>query len=70
MNKSLLKKLAKRIKSLRKQNKYTQDDLSFISNLPRSTIGNIETARNDITLTKLEKIASAFNLSLNEFFDF
>ncbi len=70
MDKALLKKLAKRIKSLRKEYKYTQDDLSFHSNIARSTIGNIETAQNDVTLSKLNKIAKAFNLSLSEFFNF
>lgn len=70
MDKILLEKLAKRIKELRKSHKYTQDDLSDLSNIARSTLGNIETAQNDITFTKLNKIASAFNLSLSEFLNF
>ncbi|MCR5261697.1 MAG: helix-turn-helix domain-containing protein [Candidatus Gastranaerophilales bacterium] len=70
MDKKLLKKVAKRIKSLRKDFKYTQDDLSYHSEIARSTIGNIETAQNDVTLTKLNKIAKAFNLSLSEFLNF
>ena len=70
MDKILLKKLARRIKILRLENGYTQDDLSFKSGVARSTIGNIETANNDITFTKLNKIAKAFNLSLSEFLNF
>ncbi len=70
MDKILLKKLAKRIKMLRLENGYTQDDLSFKSGVARSTIGNIETANNDITFTKLNKIAKAFNLTLSEFLNF
>lgn len=70
MDKILLEKLAKRIKELRKLHKYTQDDLSDLSNIARSTLGNIETAQNDITFTKLNKIARAFDLSLSEFLNF
>ncbi len=70
MDKKLLKKVARRIKSLRKKKNYTQDDLSFFSNLPRSTIGNLETASNDVTLSKANQIATAFNLSLSEFLNF
>ena len=70
MDKCLLKKLAKRIKELRKANNYTQDELSFRAKIGRSTLGNIETAQNDITFTKVNKIAKAFNLSLSEFLNF
>ena len=70
MDKVLLEKLAKRIKELRKEYGYTQDDLSFKSGIERSTLGNIETVQNDITFSKVNKIASAFNLSLSEFLNF
>lgn len=70
MNKVLLEALAKRIKELRIQNCYTQDEQAFRAGIGRSTLGNIETAQNDITFTKLHKIAKAFNLSLSEFLNF
>lgn len=70
MDKSLLEKLAKRIKELRKLNKFTQDDLSFKTNIARSTLGNIETAQNDVTFTKLNQIAKAFDMTLSEFLNF
>ena len=70
MDKLLLQKLAKRIKELRKLHKFTQDDLAYNSNIARSTLGNIETAQNDITFTKLNNIAEAFNMSLSEFLNF
>ena len=70
MDKELLLKLALRIKELRKISNYSQDDLAAISNIARSTLGNIETAQNDITFSKLNKIAKAFNLSLSEFLNF
>ena len=70
MDKVLLRKLAKRIKELRKQNNFSQDELSFRSNIARSTLGNIETTKNDVVLSKLNKIAKAFGISLSELLDF
>lgn len=70
MDKELLNKLAKRIKELRKEYGYTQDELSFKAGIERSTLGNIETAQNDVTFTKINKIAKAFNLTLSEFLNF
>jgi transcriptional regulator with XRE-family HTH domain len=70
MNKQLLRKLANRIKELRKTNGYTQDDLASLADIARSTLGNIETASNDITFTKLNKLANAFGISLSEFLNF
>ena len=55
---------------LRKTNGYTQDDLASLADIARSTLGNIETASNDITFTKLNKLANAFGISLSEFLNF
>lgn len=70
MDKDLLRKLANRIKELRKFQGITQDELSYRAGIGRSTLGNIETAQNDITFTKINKLARAFNLSLSEFLNF
>lgn len=70
MNKCLLKKLSKRIKELRKIHNLTQDELSFRAKIGRSTLGNIETAQNDVTFSKVNSIARAFGLSLSEFLNF
>lgn len=70
MDKILLRKLAKRIKELRKLNGYTQDDLAAASGIARSTIGNIETGQNDIVLSKLNKIAKALKVSLSDMLKF
>ena len=70
MDKLLLEKLANRIKELRKVKNFTQDELAFRSNIARSTLGNIETAQNDITFSKLNRIALAFEISLSEFLNF
>ena len=70
MDKMLLEKLAKRIKELRKVHKYSQDELSYRAGIGRSTLGNIETAQNDVTFSKVGRIAKAFNMSLSEFLNF
>lgn len=70
MDKLLLLKLAKRIKELRKLHSFSQDDLSCKANIGRSTLGNIETAQNDVTFSKLNRIAKAFDLTLSEFLNF
>ena len=70
MDKVLLQKLANRIKELRKLYNYTQDDLADLAQIARSTLGNIETAQNDVTFSKLNKIVKAFNLTLAEFLNF
>ena len=61
---------AKRVKELRKINNYTQDDLSDLSGIARSTLGNIETAQNDISFSKVNMLAKAFKMSLSEFLNF
>ena len=66
----MIKGLPQRIKELRKTNKFTQDDLSFRSGIARSTLGNLETAQNDVSLSKVNKLAEAFGMSLSEFLDF
>ena len=70
MDKKLLQKLANRIKELRKEKGFTQDDLSYHADIPRSTLGNIEAAQNDVVFSKVKKIADAFELSLSEFLNF
>ena len=70
MDKQLLRKLSNRIKELRKQYGYTQDDLSVYSGIARSTLGNIETASNDITFSKVNQLAKAFKMPLSEFLNF
>ena len=70
MDKELSTKLATRIKELRKVHNFTQDELSFRANIPRSTLGNIEAARNDVVFSKVNKIAMAFGMTLSEFLNF
>lgn len=69
MNKTYLKKLANRIKSLRKSKGMVQDDLAS-EHVSRSMISLLETSRTDITISKLKYIADSLGVSMKELFDF
>lgn len=62
MDKLFLKKVGNRIKTLRKEKGLSQEELAWDANVSRSTIGMIETAQNDITLSKIKKIANALGV--------
>ncbi len=69
MDKLFIEKVGNRIKSLRKEKGLKQDDLTC-DEVSRSTIGMIETARNDITLSKIKKIAEALEVEPYELLKF
>ncbi|WP_243347240.1 helix-turn-helix domain-containing protein [Parabacteroides sp. FAFU027] len=62
-------KIGRRVKELREQRAITQKDLSFEAEMDRSYIAGIERGNRNATITILEKIAKAFDLTLAEFFD-
>ena len=66
----LLKKLAKRIRHLRKVRKMSQEKLAEKADLHPTYIGTIERAEKNPTITSLDKIANAFNISLIELVSF
>lgn len=66
MSKAVLNKFAKRLKHLRMAKNMSQDDLSFAAGISRSTIGMVETAKRDITLDKLSKLAKALDVEIYE----
>ncbi len=68
--KSILSKLARRIRQLRKINKMTQEQLAEKADLHFTYIGEIERTEKNPTITSLEKIAKAFNISLPELVSF
>lgn len=68
--KSILSKLARRIRQLRKINKMIQEQLAEKADLHFTYIGEIERTEKNPTITSLEKIAKAFNISLTELVSF
>ena len=69
MDKVFLQKFAIRVKEIRKAKGLVQDDLDS-DRISRSTVSNIEIARNDITLTKIKALADGLGVEVKELFDF
>lgn len=65
----LKKAFGKRLKDLRKRYKYSQSELSALTNMDKGSLQRIERGYNP-TLKTLRKIANAFEISLSELFDF
>lgn len=70
MNRDYLQKFANNLKKIRKAKGMTQDDLGAIEGISRSTIGMVETAKTDITLSKIKIIADALKVSPKDLLDF
>ncbi len=63
-------KVGKRIKELRKELNISQEELAFRANVHRTYIASLEVGKRNVTITVLEKIVNALNVSFSEFFDF
>jgi len=65
-NKIVLIKFGEKVRDLRKKKGLTQEELAFKAELHRTYIGMIERAEKNITLTNIEKIANALEVSIND----
>ena len=63
-------KVGQRIKELKKKQGFSQEEFAFKCELDRTYITSLERGKRNISLTNLEKIAKAFNMTLSEFFNF
>lgn len=70
MKSEMLKKFGEKVRETRKEKGLSQEELGFKANLHRTYIGMIERAEKNITLTNVEKIAKALNVSINYLLDF
>lgn len=57
-----------RIRLLRKQNGFSQDELADKAGVHRTYIGMIERAEKNITLTNIEKLAKALGVDIKALF--
>ena len=64
-----VEKIAMRIKVLRERKGWTQEMLAEKAGIGRSHLARLETARQDPTLSTLEKIAKAFRVKLSALVD-
>lgn len=64
------KNLGSKINKLRKQKGFTQEELSYISDVERSKISRIENGSEDFYFSTLLKIAKALETTPKELLDF
>ena len=70
MNKDYLQKFAKQLKTIRKSKGLKQDDFLAVEGISRSLIAMAETAKTDITLSKLKIIADRLGVHPKDLLDF
>lgn len=61
-------KIGQRIKELREKAEMSQKDLAYTADLDRSYIASIENGQRNVSIVNIEKIATALNVTLKEFF--
>ncbi|MDX2439867.1 MAG: helix-turn-helix transcriptional regulator [Desulfobacterales bacterium] len=69
MNKKLLIIIGNNIRENRKEKGLTQEELASKANLHRTYIGMIERAEKNLTVTNLQKIAEALEVSTGSLLD-
>ena len=60
--------LAKRIRELRAERDWSQEDLAAASGLHRTYIGTIERSEQSITVDNIQKLADALEVTISELF--
>lgn len=63
-------KLGKKVKKLRVEAGYSQEQLAFKCGLHRTYISDIERGTRNISLKNLEKLAKALEVSVSKLLDF
>lgn len=61
----ILIKFGNRVRELRLQKGFSQEELAHLANVHRTYIGMIERAEKNITLINIEKIAISLGVSIN-----
>ena len=64
----VLQKFGTRVRHLRKEKEYSQEELAHRAGLHRTYIGMIERAEKNITLINIERIANALEVQINDLF--
>lgn len=62
-------KIGQRIKELREKSSMSQKDLAYAADLDRSYIASIENGQRNVSIVNIEKIATALNVTIKEFFN-
>jgi|SRR6218665_104377 len=67
--KKILIAFGNKVRELRKEMEFSQEELSFKADLHRTYIGMIERGEKNITLTNIKKIAKALNVKAKDLLD-
>lgn len=68
MSKSIKNRFGKRIRDLRKQKGWSQEELADKVDLHRTYIGAIERGEQSVSIDKIEALAKGLRISLEELF--
>ena len=63
---NLLEIIGQNVARIRKEKKLSQEQLAYLAEIDRTYIGYIENAKYNVTVTKLQQIANALEVSVNE----
>lgn len=66
---SLAERIGKRILFLRKRVNVSQEKFAELVNLNKNYLGNLELGKQIPTITTVEKISNALDMSLRDFFE-
>ena len=67
---SLAERIGKRILFLRKRVNVSQEKFAELVNLDKNYLGNLELGKQIPTITTVEKITNALDMSLRDFFEY
>lgn len=66
---TITKKIGERIRQIRTKRGLSQEALAHIAELDRTYINSIENGKRNVGIENIEKIATALNVALKDFFD-
>lgn len=66
----ITEEVGKRIRALRNEMGISQEKLALKAGIDRTYLAGIESGKRNATITSLEKIVIALEISLKDFFDF
>lgn len=70
MNNNIKKLFGKKVKQFRLELGISQEELAFRTGLHRTYISDLERGNRNVSLETIEKLATAFNISISTLFNF
>ena len=62
-------RFGKRLKEVRQEQSFTQEELAHKAGLNRTYIGDIERGEKNLTLESMDRLAIALGIKIRDFFD-